>query len=218
MTRKGAIRAGRGELGIIPGSMGTKSYIVRGLGNPASFESASHGAGRRMSRTEARKRFTVRDLEGADRRRRVPQGPRRHRRGAQGLQEHRPRHGAAARPGRDRRRAEADRVREGLKSSGGVNWRHARAAGGRTSGGGPRRPTMRPRSGLEQRPDDVDARAPAGTTRPAARARRRYPEDDWRWGDRHGGRVLHDACARTRFGWPQMPARTCAAHRWSIFT
>ena len=51
MTRKGAIRAGRGELGIIPGSMGTKSYIVRGLGNPASFESASHGAGRRMSRT-----------------------------------------------------------------------------------------------------------------------------------------------------------------------
>ena len=53
MTRKGAIRAGRGELGIIPGSMGTRSYIVRGLGNPESFESASHGAGRRMSRTEA---------------------------------------------------------------------------------------------------------------------------------------------------------------------
>ena len=51
-----------GELGIIPGSMGTKSYIVRGLGNPASFESASHGAGRRMSRTEARRRFTVADL------------------------------------------------------------------------------------------------------------------------------------------------------------
>ena len=63
VTRKGAIRAGRGELGIIPGSMGTKSFIVRGLGNPASFESASHGAGRRMSRTEARKRFNVRDLE-----------------------------------------------------------------------------------------------------------------------------------------------------------
>jgi tRNA-splicing ligase RtcB len=62
VTRKGAIRAGRGELGIIPGSMGTKSYIVRGLGNPASFESASHGAGRRMSRTEARRRFTVADL------------------------------------------------------------------------------------------------------------------------------------------------------------
>jgi len=62
VTRKGAIRAGRGELGIIPASMGTKSYIVRGLGNPESFESASHGAGRRMSRTEARRRFTVADL------------------------------------------------------------------------------------------------------------------------------------------------------------
>jgi tRNA-splicing ligase RtcB len=62
VTRKGAIRAGRGELGIIPGSMGAKSFIVRGLGNAASFESASHGAGRRMSRTEARRRFTVADL------------------------------------------------------------------------------------------------------------------------------------------------------------
>jgi tRNA-splicing ligase RtcB len=62
VTRKGAIRAGRGELGIIPGSMGTKSFIVRGLGNPASFESASHGAGRRMSRGEARRRFTVADV------------------------------------------------------------------------------------------------------------------------------------------------------------
>jgi tRNA-splicing ligase RtcB len=63
VTRKGAIRAGRGDMGIIPGSMGTKSYIVRGLGNPRSFESASHGAGRRMSRSQARKRFTVRDLK-----------------------------------------------------------------------------------------------------------------------------------------------------------
>jgi tRNA-splicing ligase RtcB len=63
VTRKGAIRAGRGEMGIIPGSMGTKSYIVRGLGNPESFESASHGAGRRMSRTAARKRFSVADLK-----------------------------------------------------------------------------------------------------------------------------------------------------------
>jgi tRNA-splicing ligase RtcB len=59
VTRKGAVRAGRGELGIIPGSMGARSYIVRGLGNSESFESCSHGAGRRMSRTEARKRFTV---------------------------------------------------------------------------------------------------------------------------------------------------------------
>jgi tRNA-splicing ligase RtcB len=59
VTRKGAVRAGRGELGIIPGSMGARSYVVRGLGNPDSFESCSHGAGRTMSRTEARKRFTV---------------------------------------------------------------------------------------------------------------------------------------------------------------
>jgi len=62
VTRKGAIRAGRGDLGIIPGSMGTGSYIVRGLGNPDSFESASHGAGRRMSRNKARKQFTEEDL------------------------------------------------------------------------------------------------------------------------------------------------------------
>ena len=62
VTRKGAIRAGKGELGIIPGSMGTRSYVVRGLGNPDSFESASHGAGRRMSRGEAKRRYTVKDL------------------------------------------------------------------------------------------------------------------------------------------------------------
>ncbi|MGW0521214.1 RtcB family protein [Crossiella sp. NPDC003009] len=62
VTRKGAIRAGQGDLGIIPGSMGTGSYIVRGLGNPDSFCSASHGAGRRMSRNQARKRFTAEDL------------------------------------------------------------------------------------------------------------------------------------------------------------
>ncbi|MFD6950113.1 RNA-splicing ligase RtcB [Nocardiopsis sp. TSRI0078] len=62
VTRKGAIRAGRGDLGIIPGSMATGTYIVRGLGNPASFNSASHGAGRRMSRNKARKTFTAADL------------------------------------------------------------------------------------------------------------------------------------------------------------
>src|SRR5437868_7065903 len=62
VTRKGAIRAGRGELGIIPGSMGTHSYIVSGLGSAESFESASHGAGRKMSRGEAKRRFTVKDL------------------------------------------------------------------------------------------------------------------------------------------------------------
>ena len=62
VTRKGAIRAGAGDLGIIPGSMGTASYIVRGLGNPESFKSASHGAGRRMSRGAAKRAFTVEDL------------------------------------------------------------------------------------------------------------------------------------------------------------
>ncbi|HEX4190900.1 MAG TPA: RtcB family protein [Marmoricola sp.] len=62
VTRKGAIRAGAGDLGLIPGSMGTGSYVVRGLGNEASYWSASHGAGRRMSRNKARKTFTVADL------------------------------------------------------------------------------------------------------------------------------------------------------------
>ncbi|RMH42381.1 MAG: RtcB family protein [Deltaproteobacteria bacterium] len=62
VTRKGAIRAGAGELGIIPGSMGARSFIVRGLGNPESFCSASHGAGRRMSRREAKRRFSARDV------------------------------------------------------------------------------------------------------------------------------------------------------------
>lgn len=61
VTRKGAVRAGAGELGIIPGSMGAKSYIVRGKGNPESFCSCSHGAGRRMSRREAKRRFSVED-------------------------------------------------------------------------------------------------------------------------------------------------------------
>ncbi len=59
ITRKGAVSARRGELGIIPGSMGARSYIVRGLGNPESFESCSHGAGRVMSRTKAKKMFSV---------------------------------------------------------------------------------------------------------------------------------------------------------------
>ncbi|HEX6242878.1 MAG TPA: RtcB family protein [Polyangiales bacterium] len=61
VTRKGAVRAGLGELGIIPGSMGTRSYIVRGKGNPESFCSCSHGAGRAMSRAEAKRRYTLED-------------------------------------------------------------------------------------------------------------------------------------------------------------
>ena len=63
VTRKGAISARQGEFGIIPGSMGAKSYIVRGLGNPDSFCSCSHGAGRRMSRTAAKRKFSCADLE-----------------------------------------------------------------------------------------------------------------------------------------------------------
>jgi len=62
VTRKGAIRAGAGEWGIIPGSMGTGSYIVQGLGSREAYESAAHGAGRRMSRNKARKTFSLADL------------------------------------------------------------------------------------------------------------------------------------------------------------
>jgi len=65
VTRKGAVRARRGELGIIPGSMGARSFIVRGLGNEDSFHSCSHGAGRAMSRTQARKRFSLQDHRAA---------------------------------------------------------------------------------------------------------------------------------------------------------
>jgi tRNA-splicing ligase RtcB len=61
VTRKGAVRAGDGELGIIPGSMGARSFIVRGKGNRDSFCTCSHGAGRAMSRTEAKRRFTLED-------------------------------------------------------------------------------------------------------------------------------------------------------------
>jgi tRNA-splicing ligase RtcB len=70
VTRKGAVRAGKGEYGIIPGSMGKKSFIVRGKGNERSLCSCSHGAGRAMSRTEAKKRITLadhrRDTEGVE--------------------------------------------------------------------------------------------------------------------------------------------------------
>lgn len=65
VTRKGAVKAGAGDLGIIPGSMGARSFIVRGKGNRESFCSCSHGAGRAMSRNEARKRFTLEDHAAA---------------------------------------------------------------------------------------------------------------------------------------------------------
>jgi tRNA-splicing ligase RtcB len=63
ITRKGAIQMMEGQRGVIPGSMGTRSYIVSGLGNPFSYNSAPHGAGRRMSRSKARKQFTMEDLK-----------------------------------------------------------------------------------------------------------------------------------------------------------
>ena len=63
LTRKGAIQARVGQLGIIPGSMGTKSFIIRGKGNPLSYNSCSHGAGRRFSRTEARRRLSMKDFD-----------------------------------------------------------------------------------------------------------------------------------------------------------
>jgi len=65
LTRKGAIRARQGDLGVIPGSMGTSSFIVRGLGNPASYDSCSHGAGRRMSRSRARKEISIDDFKSS---------------------------------------------------------------------------------------------------------------------------------------------------------
>lgn len=63
VTRKGAVSAKKGELGIIPGSMGAKSFIVSGKGNHDSYCSCSHGAGRKMSRTKANKTFTIDDLK-----------------------------------------------------------------------------------------------------------------------------------------------------------
>jgi len=65
VTRKGAVRARKGDTGIIPGSMGARSYLVRGLGNAESFTSCSHGAGRAMSRTAARKAFSLADHAAA---------------------------------------------------------------------------------------------------------------------------------------------------------
>ncbi|MFF4418004.1 RtcB family protein [Streptosporangium sp. NPDC001559] len=65
ITRKGAIKADTGDEGVIPGSMGTRSYIVRGLGNPESYTSCSHGAGRRMSRTKAKRELSADSLTQA---------------------------------------------------------------------------------------------------------------------------------------------------------
>ena len=89
VTRKGAIQAKRGMWAMIPGSMGTRSYIVTGLENPMAFHSAPHGAGRRYSRTAARKLFTMNDLETRDGRHRVPACARVARRDSLRLQGHR---------------------------------------------------------------------------------------------------------------------------------
>jgi tRNA-splicing ligase RtcB len=117
VTRKGAVRAGEGELGIIPGSMGAKSFIVRGKGNPESFCTCSHGAGRAMSRTEGEATLHARGSPRRDRRRRVPQGRGRDRRNADGLQGHRRRDGGAEPISSSRAHAEAGRVREGLSEA-----------------------------------------------------------------------------------------------------
>jgi tRNA-splicing ligase RtcB len=91
LTRKGAVSAKEGELGIIPGSMGAKSFIVRGKGGAAgreAFFSCSHGAGRAMSRNQAEAIHAGGSRQGGDRWRRVPQGRRRDRRDARRLQGH----------------------------------------------------------------------------------------------------------------------------------
>jgi hypothetical protein len=125
VTRKGAVRAAKGVMGIIPGSMGAKSFIVRGRGNADSFDSCSHGAGRLMSRTEAKKTFTLDDhilaTEGVECRKDAG----RDRRDPGGLQADRGRHGRPGGPGRDRPHAEAGGVREGV---GGIDSSTGRAS------------------------------------------------------------------------------------------
>ena len=113
VSRKGAIQAKEGQMGLIPGSMGTASYVVRGLGSVDAFETAPHGAGRRFSRTQARKRFSMddfdRDMQGIEVRRSkefIDELPGR-------LQGHRHRHGAVEGPRGDRPHLPPDRKRQG---------------------------------------------------------------------------------------------------------
>lgn len=109
VTRKGAVRARADDLGIIPGSIGAKSFIVRGKGNAEAFHSCSHGAGRKMSRAAAHQRFTLehhaRDTAGVECRK---DGD------ARRLHGHRRRDGGAERSRRDRLHAEAGRLRQGI--------------------------------------------------------------------------------------------------------
>jgi tRNA-splicing ligase RtcB len=126
VTRKGAVRAREDDLGIIPGSMGTGSFIVRGKGSAESFCSCSHGAGRAMSRGQARKRITLSDhakaMAGVECRLDADVLDRRARREPGGLQGHRRGHGRAGRLDRDRPPAAASRQCEGLarRQAGGV--------------------------------------------------------------------------------------------------
>ena len=115
VTRKGAIRAREGDLGIIPGSMGARSYIVRGRGNPESFHSCAHGAGRRMSRTAGRAAVHRRRPGRADRGRHLPQGQRRDRRDPGGLQGHRPGDGQPIGPGRGGAHPQAGGLRKRVR-------------------------------------------------------------------------------------------------------
>ena len=116
VTRKGAVRAGLDELGIIPGSMGAKSFIVRGKGNADSFCSCSHGAGRAMSRTEAKQRFTLKDHREATEGVECRKDAGRDRRNADGLQGHRRRDRGPVRPDRGGAHAEAGGVRERVRN------------------------------------------------------------------------------------------------------
>ena len=94
VSRKGAIQADVGRPGLIPGSMGTASYVVEGLGHPMSLNSSPHGAGRSFSRSAARRTFTHDAAAGGDGGHRVPRHRRLHRRDPAGLQADRPGHGA----------------------------------------------------------------------------------------------------------------------------
>ena len=114
VTRKGAVRAGRGDLGIIPGSMGARSYIVRGRGNPESFHSCSHGAGPRHVADPGAQGLQRGGPRGGDRRGRVPERRRRNRRNARRLQADRRGDGGPAGPGGYRTHPPPGRVCEGL--------------------------------------------------------------------------------------------------------
>ena len=117
VTRKGAIRAGRGELGIVPGSMGARSYIVRGRGSEESLQSCAHGAGAADEPLAGEGRLYGGGPGAADGRRRVPQGRRRRRRDPGRLQGHRHGDGQLLRPGGCGPHPQAGRLCEGVAGS-----------------------------------------------------------------------------------------------------